>query len=158
LEVARRLPEPVAGTPSAGAGHRDYSGTPLAQKLGIKPDQRVLLRAAPRGWTVPDLPAGAKIIRGGDQADIVLAFFREAVEMARAVSTLGQLIAPDGFLWLAWPRRAGGHTSDITDGVVREIVLPTGMVDTKVAALDQDWSALKFVWRKELRTTMCSGA
>jgi hypothetical protein len=78
--------------------------------------------------------------------------------MAREVSTLGQLIAPDGLLWLAWPRRAGGHTSDITDNVVREIVLPTGMVDTKVAALDQDWSALKFVWRKELRTAMCTGA
>jgi hypothetical protein len=141
-------------TPGAPAGHGGYSGTPLAKKLGVKPNQRVLLRTAPRGWTVPGLPAGAKIIRGGDQADVVVAFFREAVEMAREVPALGQLIAPDGLLWLAWPRRAGGNTSDITDNVVREIVLPTGMVDTKVAALDQDWSALKFVWRKELRTAM----
>jgi hypothetical protein len=54
-------------------------------------------------------------------------------------------------LWVAWPRRAGGHTSDITDNIVRQIVLPLGLVDVKVAALDQDWSGLKFVWRKELR-------
>jgi hypothetical protein len=55
-------------------------------------------------------------------------------------------------LWVAWPRRAGGHTSDITDNVVRGIVLPLGLVDTKVAALDQDWSALRVVWRRERRS------
>jgi hypothetical protein len=156
--VAGRLPEATPLTPGARAVHREYSGTSLAQKLGVKPDQRVLLWAAPRGWTVPELPAGAKIVKGGDRADIVVAFFREAVKMAPEAGTLGRLIAPDGLLWLAWPRRAGGHTSDITDNLVREIVLPTGMVDTKVAALDQDWSALKFVWRKELRAAMRSGA
>ncbi len=96
--------EPAPVTPGAPAGHGGYSGTPLAKKLGVKPNQRVLLRTAPRGWTVPGLPAGAKIIRGGDQADVVVAFFREAVEMAREVPALGQLIAPDGLLWLAWPR------------------------------------------------------
>jgi len=61
------------------------------------------------------------------------------------------MITVDGSLWIAWPRRAAGHISDITDNVVRNVALPLGLVDVKVAALDEDWSALKFVWRKKLR-------
>ena len=60
----------------------------------------------------------------------------------------------DGALWLAWPRRAGGHRSDITDNEIRAVVLPLGLVDIKVAALDDDWSGLKVVWRKELRPNL----
>ena len=158
-EVARlpaRAPSrPPAGTapgppttPGAAAG---YSGTPPARKLGIKADQRVLLYAAPTGWTIDGLPRGVSIVRRGRHADVVVAFFRDTVDLARNVGPLGEVIRPAGSLWLAWPRRAGGHASNITDNVIREIVLPSGMVDVKVAALDQDWSALKFVWRKELR-------
>jgi hypothetical protein len=64
---------------------------------------------------------------------------------------LSLLITTNGSLWLAWPRRAGGHESDITDNLVREAALPLGLVDVKVAALDHDWSSLRLVWRKELR-------
>jgi hypothetical protein len=61
------------------------------------------------------------------------------------------VLRADGGLWIAWPRKVAGHESDITENRLREIILPTGLVDTKVAALDEDWSGLKFVWRKELR-------
>jgi hypothetical protein len=87
----------------------------------------------------------------GEPFDVVVAFFTERASMAGAVALLSGSITENGALWLAWPRRAGGHQSDITDNVVREVALPVGLVDVKVAALDEDWSALKFVWRKEHR-------
>jgi hypothetical protein len=71
--------------------------------------------------------------------------------LERAMAGLGDAVFPDGALWAAWPRRAGGHDSDITDAVVREVALPLGLVDVKVAALDEDWSGLKLVWRKARR-------
>jgi hypothetical protein len=64
------------------------------------------------------------------------------------------MMQPNGSLWLAWPRKAGGHTSDISDNEIRRVVLPLGLVDVKVAALDVDWSGLKIMWRKELRSTL----
>jgi hypothetical protein len=141
---------PAATTPVPGPAP-GYSGTPLVRKLGVKPHQRVLLHAAPTGWTIDGLPEGVSTVRRARHADLVVAFFRDAAELAAEVGQLGEVMRPAGSLWLAWPRRAGGHSSNITDNVLREIVLPSGMVDVKVAALDQDWSALKFVWRKELR-------
>jgi hypothetical protein len=129
-----------------------YSGTPLARKLGIKACHRLLLYSAPEGWTVPDLPEAVSVLRKADKADkadVIVAFFAGAQELAARVERLSQAFTAGGSLWLAWPRRAAGHESDITDNVVRQIVLPLGLVDVKVAALDHDWSALKFVWRKE---------
>jgi hypothetical protein len=123
----------------------------MARKLGVKAHQCLLIYAAPPGWTVPGLPEGVSVVTAAERADIVVAFFRHALEMADQVHPLGQVIWPSGSLWLAWPRRAGGHTSDITDNVIRQVVLPLGLVDVKVAALDHDWSGLKVVWRKELR-------
>jgi hypothetical protein len=131
-----------------GAG---YSGTPLARKLGVKAHQCLLIYAAPPGWAVPELPEGVSVVTTGERAEVVVAFFRHALELASEIERLGRVIMPAGSLWLAWPRRAGGHTSDITDNVIRQIVLPLGLVDVKVAALDHDWSGLKVVWRKELR-------
>jgi hypothetical protein len=93
----------------------------------------------------------------GEPFDVVVAFFTERASMAGAVAILSRSITVDGALWLAWPRRAGGHRSDITDNVVRELALPIGLVDVKVAALDQDWSAVKFVWRKEHRAGLRKG-
>ena len=120
-------------------------------KIGIKAGQRVLLCAAPRGWELDDLPPGVTVTTSAATADIVLAFFRGAGELAAEIGTLARAIMPAGSLWVAWPRRAAGHTSDITDNIVRAIVLPLGLVDVKVAALGQDWSGLKVVWRKERR-------
>jgi hypothetical protein len=80
-----------------------------------------------------------------------VAFFTEAAEIGRQIGDLGRRIYPAGGLWIAWPRRAAGHRSDITDNVIREIVLPLGLVDVKVAAIDEDWSGLRVVWRTENR-------
>jgi Protein of unknown function (DUF3052) len=127
-----------------------YSGTPLAKKLGIKPGHRLALLRAPDGWAVPDLPDGVEIAAVAG-ADVVVAFHRNAAELADGIEALGRAIHPDGMVWIAWPRKAGGHASDITENGIREIVLPLGLVDVKVAALDDDWSGLKVVWRRERR-------
>ena len=128
-------------------------GTPLDRKLGIKPGHRVTLRHAPpdwppREWALPDVEMVEDDIAG---ADVVLAFYRRHADLGDDVTALASGLAVASSLWVCWPRRAGGHRSDITDTVLREILLPTGLVDVKVAALSQDWSGLKFVWRKELR-------
>ena len=130
-----------------------YSGTPLVRKLGIKPEHRVVLAGSPPGWSIDDLPGGVTVARRVTRrpADVIVAFFRRLSPLQKAVPDLAERIVPDGALWIAWPRRAGGHTSDITDNAIREGVLPLGLVDVKVAALDEDWSGLKVVWRKELR-------
>ncbi|HEX5287645.1 MAG TPA: hypothetical protein VFX25_02145, partial [Streptosporangiaceae bacterium] len=78
-------------------------------------------------------------------------FFTEAGEIGRQIGDLARRIFPAGALWIAWPRRAAGHRSDITDNVIREYVLPLGLVDVKVAAIDEDWSGLRVVWRTENR-------
>ena len=130
-----------------------YSGTPLAAKLGIKPGHRVTLIGAPRGWDIPDLPEDVRVIRrrSSSVSNVVVAFSNDAASIEERIVDLSSSITVDGALWIAWPRRAAGHTSDITDNVIRSIVLPLGLVDVKVAAIDEDWSALKMVWRKELR-------
>ena len=84
-------------------------------------------------------------------ADVTIAFYRQLSRLQADAADLVAALGPESSLWLAWPRRAGGHESDITDTEVRAALLPTGLVDTKVAALDEDWSGLKFVWRKDLR-------
>ena len=81
--------------------------------------------------------------RGDGPADVVLAFFREEAELPERLPALAQRIFPAGSLWVAWPRRAGGHQSDITENALREHALPLGIVDTKVAAIDEDWSGLQ---------------
>jgi hypothetical protein len=103
---------------------------------------------APAAWALEDPPP--VVPADGGQADVLLRFVRSAAELDD-VAELAQRIFPAGALWIAWPRRAGGHTSDVTENAVREAVLPLGLVDVKVAAIDADWSGLKMVWRKERR-------
>ena len=133
-----------------------YSGTPLAAKIGIKQGHRVRLIGAPREWSIDDLPSNVKVFRRrpASPVDVAIAFYEDAASLIRAMDTLADTLTPDGSLWIAWPRRAAGHRSDITDLVVRSAVLPLGLVDVKVAALDENWSALKMVWRKELRAKL----
>jgi len=130
-----------------------YSGTPLAKKLGIKEGHRVTLIGAPRAWSIGDVPPDVHVIRRRSEtaSDVVIAFFADTASLEREVARLATTITRDGALWIAWPRRAGGHRSDITDHVVRAAILAIGLVDVKVAALDDDWSSLKMMWRKELR-------
>ena len=129
-----------------------YSATPLVRKLGIKPGDAVALLGAPSGWAIADLPADVRLrTQARGSFDVVLAFLTRRAQVERRLPVLRRTIRSHGGLWLAWPRRAAGHQSDITENALRAIVLPSGLVDVKVAALDEDWSALKFVWRKELR-------
>jgi SAM-dependent methyltransferase len=132
-----------------------YSGTPLVRKLGVKPGHALALLGAPPGWGIEDLPEGVlPRTRARGTFDVIVAFFGRREEIERRLPVLLRVLRPDGGLWIAWPRRAGGHESDITEGALREILLPTGLVDVKVAALDKDWSGLRFVWRRELRAML----
>ncbi len=128
-----------------------YSGRPQAAKLGLKPGQRVQLQNAPGGWALTEPPAGLAGPGADGTADVILAFFTRADEIGGQIGELARRIHPAGALWVAWPRRAAGHRSDITDTVIREHALPIGLVDVKVAAIDDDWSGLRLVWRTEHR-------
>lgn len=126
--------------------------TPLPRKLGIKPGATVALIDAPAGWALADLPDGVVVRhRAAGPADVIVAFCDRRAKVRQRLPAALKALTGDGSLWIAWPRRAAGHPSDITDNELRAIVLPSGLVDTKVAALDDDWSGLKFVWRKRLR-------
>jgi hypothetical protein len=124
----------------------------LARKLAIRPGDVVALVRAPPGWTVDDLPDGARLRRGlRGEAEIVVAFLRRAADLEPVLSQVAPKLGPTDALWLAWPRRAAGHESDLGDDLVRRAALATGLVDVKVAALGQDWSGLRFVWRRHQR-------
>ena len=126
----------------------------MAAKLGVKAEGRVKIFGSPRGWSIRDAPDSVRVghRRGGPTADVVIAFFNDTASLKKRITLLSDEIAVDGALWIAWPRKAAGHVSDLSDNVVRTTLLPLGLVDVKVAAVDHDWSALKFVWRKELRS------
>ena len=132
-------------------GSPGYSGRPQAAKLGLRPGQRVHLHHPPPGWDFADPPAGLIDAGPAGPADLIIAFFGARTTMAGELDRLARRIYPAGALWVAWPRRAGGHRSDITDTVIREHALPIGLVDVKVAAIDDDWSGLRLVWRVENR-------
>ena len=122
-----------------------------ARKLGLKPGQRVALDDPPPGWVFADPPDGLELIGEAGGADLIVAFFSRATDLGLRLPGLAERIFPAVAVWAAWPRRAGGHTSDITDNVVRGYALPLGLVDVKVAAIDDDWFCLRLVWRKENR-------
>ncbi|HWH94998.1 MAG TPA: DUF3052 domain-containing protein [Baekduia sp.] len=131
-----------------------YSGTSLIKKLGIKEGMRVAILGAPDGFddTLGELPDGVGVARRlGGGKDIVIAFVTERAVLAQRLEALRSAIAPDGMIWVAWPKKASGVATDITEDVVRDVVLPTGLVDVKVCAIDTTWSGLKIVIRKELR-------
>ena len=124
-----------------------YAATPQARKLGLKAGLRVGVELAPDRWTLDDPPDIAVVEDG--PADVLVVFVRSAAELDPR--TWGERIFPDGAVWIAWPRKAAGHVSDVTENGIRDAVLPIGLVDVKVAAIDDDWSALKVVWRRDRR-------
>jgi hypothetical protein len=124
-----------------------YSGTPQARKLGLKAGMRVCLDQAPAAWDLTEPPADLVYVGGSEPADVIVAFFRAADELPERLPGLVRRIYPAGALWVAWPRRAGGHRSDIDDNLVREQVQAHGVVDNKIAAIDDDWSGQRAVWR-----------
>ena len=134
-----------------GAG---YSGTPLAQKLGIKAGHSVALLKAPAGFetTLVGLPVGVTIrtaARGTN--DVLVSFHTRRADLEKRLRLLVDAMDVDGGLWIAWPKKASGVPTDITEDTVRAVALPIGLVDNKVCAIDETWSGLRVVWRRELR-------
>ena len=131
-----------------------YSGTTLPRKLGIGEGATFALVDPPEEATslLEPLPDGVQRTADPAQADVVVVFATVREALARHVEALAPAIFPDRTLWVAWPKRASKVPTDITEDVVREIALPVGLVDVKVAAIDETWSGLKLVWRRERRT------
>ncbi len=134
-----------------------YSGTPLPKKLGIAEGSRVIaLGAPPETLALLDpLPDDVRVrttLRSDTTADVILAFVTQRSALDRLVRRAGAVVFPAGGLWVCWPKRSSGVPTDITEDVLRDVILPSGLVDNKVCAIDATWSALRFVWRKELRT------
>jgi hypothetical protein len=128
-----------------------YSGTPLPKKLGIAEGSVLALIDAPQG-VVDGLPVGVTVKRQArGSADVVVAFFTKRRDFERRIGGLAKMIFPAGGLWVAWPKRASGRETDMHEGVVREVALPLGLVDNKVCAIDDTWTGLRVVWRRERR-------
>jgi hypothetical protein len=131
-----------------------YSGTPLPRKLGLKPGMQVAWLGAPAQFAglLGPLPDGVRLkARAAAPLDLVVLFVTRRAELARRLPALRRAVAPDGAVWAAWPKRASGVETDVTEDVVRAVALPLGLVDVKVCAIDDTWSGLKLVIRKELR-------
>ena len=127
------------------------SGAPLPKKLGIVEGSTVALIDAPKG-AVDGLPPGVAVkYQARGSADVVVAFFTRRRDLERRIEELAQMIFPAGGLWVAWPKRASGLDTDVDDGGVRDVALPLGLVDNKVCAIDETWSGLRLVWRRERR-------
>ena len=132
--------------PTDSAG---YSGTPLPKKLGVKPGSRVLLVGAPPELAPGLVGEGEAVTEG--PADVIVAFHTERPAFERALAHLRAQMEPASGLWIAWPKRASKVPTDMTEDVVREVALPTGLVDNKVCAIDATWSGLRLVIRVEHR-------
>jgi hypothetical protein len=131
-----------------------YSGTPLATKLGIKDGHRVGLLNAPDGFValLDPLPPDVELVAGvRSRRDVVVAFVRRRSEIESKLTAMTRAIFPDGAIWIAWPKRASKLPTDVTEDVVRAVALPTGLVDNKVCAIDDTWSGLRLVVRRENR-------
>lgn len=131
-----------------------YSGTPLAKKLGIKDGTELFPVGAPAGYRklLAPLPAGVKFVsRLGQGTDVVHFFTRERRELEKQLPAWYDRLRDDASIWVSWPKKASGVATDITEDVVRAVALPIGLVDVKVCAVDDTWSGLKLVVRKENR-------
>lgn len=132
-----------------------YSGTPLAKKLGIKDGHVVALLGAPAelgGVLGETLPSAVTVrTRATGTADVIVTFHTQRAKLEGRIDALLRVLDVDGGLWIAWPKRASGVATDITEDTVREVFLPLGLVDNKVCAIDDTWSGLRVVWRKERR-------
>jgi hypothetical protein len=132
-----------------------YSGTPLLKHLGIKPDQRLLVEGCPVEYSelVGELPDGATLLgRAAGGIDLVHLFTKSAKELAGRLAKVRPAIEQDGVIWVSWPKKSAKVATDLTEDVVRDLALPLGLVDIKVCAVDETWSGLKLMIRKELRT------
>ena len=131
-----------------------YSGTPLAKKLGIKPGARVLVAGAPKTYlqSLEPLPDGVTFEKMvSESINLIHVFTDSRAKLASALAQYRKKMRPDATIWVSWPKKASKVPTDITEDTVREVALPMGLVDVKVCAVDEVWSGLKLVIRKELR-------
>jgi hypothetical protein len=137
-----------------------YSGTPLPRKLGIKPGHEVAVLGGPASVAasvaailtgLPGVAPPHRDLSGSDPLDIIVFFVTWRADLEERLAALRGRMAPAAGLWIAWPKRASRVPTDMTEHVVREIALPTGLVDNKVCAIDDVWSGLRLVIRRELR-------
>jgi hypothetical protein len=138
------------------AAESGYSGTPLPRKLGIGEGDEIALIGAPE-WledmlrAVPDVASVHTDLADDARYDVIVAFVTERAEFEAELPRLRARMAPACGLWIAWPKRTSGQPTDMTDNVVREVALPTGLVDNKVCAIDDTWTGVRLVIRRELR-------
>ena len=129
-----------------------YSSTPLPKKLGIKAGHLVALVEAPPGIerTLGDMPEDVKLVRGTRASrafDVILLFAKSSSMVEKRIAELASKLDHAGGLWVCWPKRASGIVSDLGDNEVRAFGLEIGLVDNKVCAVDETWSALRFMYR-----------
>lgn len=131
-----------------------YSGTPLAKKLGIKAGCRMFVTGAPTDYPrlVAPLPAGVRKVKTIDGAtDLIHIFVTARKDLERGLKSAMRLMRSDAAIWVSWPKKSSGVATDITEQTIRDVALPMGLVDIKVCAVDEVWSGLKVVVRKERR-------
>ena len=129
-----------------------YSTTPLAKKLGIVEGCSVVLLGPPEGLDL-ELPERTRVsrrLRGS--ADVVVAFVRSGSQLDKRFERLAAAVFPAGGLWVAWPKRSSGMATDLSDHAVRALAIEHGLVDNKVCAINEVWTALRVVWRRENRS------
>jgi hypothetical protein len=131
-----------------------YSGTPLARKLGIKPGSTMMVVSGPANYRklLAPLPAGVTFVTVlSARVDLVHVFSTSKTRLATALTKTLVRLRPDSAIWVSWPKKASKVPTDITEDTVRELALPMGLVDIKVCAVDEVWSGLKLVLRREHR-------
>jgi len=136
---------------TSGSG---YSGTPLAKKLGVSEGASIWTLAAPAHYLalLEPLPPGVRFVgRLSKSVNVAHVFCTQRAVLADALGRCRRTLAPDATVWVSWPKKAAKVPTDITEDTIREIALPLGLVDVKVCAVDEVWSGLKLVVRKELR-------
>jgi hypothetical protein len=149
IKVARHYVLETLGKEMAG-----YSGTPLTQKLGIKAGQKVVAIGAPAGYSklLAPLPEAVSFSRDATAgAGFVHLFISERKALEKETKRLRKLIAETGVVWVSWPKKASKVETDVTEDVIRDVALPLGFVDVKVCAVDETWSGLKLMIRRENR-------
>ena len=132
-----------------------YSGTPLVKKLGIKDNFRVRLIHSPENYfdLLGELPSDVKFLqRKSKEVDFIHLFAKDIKTFEKSFFKIKEEIKKDGMIWVSWYKKASKITTDMSEDVIRNTALANGLVDVKVCAVDEKWSGLKIVWRKENRT------
>lgn len=131
-----------------------YSGTPLLKKLGVKEGHRVLLRNPPQ--ELPEELLAFRNIEPNSALDVVVLFAQSASVFEVEFEKLQRKICPEGAIWVAWPKKASGIQTDLNENAIRNHALRSIFVDVKVCAIDETWSGLKLVIRKEHRAALAA--